>query len=38
MNAHLNLRLVLQDKYDSTPGAGLEENDVALIAGISLSF
>lgn len=38
LNARLNLRIVLQNKYDSTPGAGLEKNDLALIAGISVSF
>ncbi len=38
MTTRLNLRLVLQDKYDSTPGAGLKENDLTLIAGISLSL
>ncbi len=36
MTSRLSLRLVLQDKYDSTPGAGLEENDITLIAGISV--
>lgn len=36
MTSRMSLRLVLQDKYDSTPGAGLEENDLTLIAGISI--
>lgn len=36
MTTRLSLRLVLQDKYDSTPGAGLEENDLTLIAGVSI--
>ncbi len=38
MNARINLRLVLQNNYDSTPGDGLEKNDITLIAGISLSL
>lgn len=38
MSARVNLRLVVQDKYDSTPGAGLERNDLSLIAGVSLSL
>lgn len=38
LNARINLRMVLQDKYDSTPGVGLEKNDLSLIAGISLSL
>ncbi len=38
MNAHINLRIVLQNKYDRTPGDGLEQNDLALIAGIGASF
>jgi len=38
LNAMLSLRVVLQDKYDSTPGAGLEKNDLTLIAGVSLSL
>jgi len=38
LNAHLNLRVVLQDTYDSTPGADLERNDIALIAGIGFKF
>lgn len=38
LNAHLNLRLVLQDKYDSTPGDDLEKNDLTLIAGLSVSL
>ncbi len=38
MSSHLNLRLVLQNKHDSTPGAGLEKNDLVLIGGISLSI
>ena len=34
----MNLRVVLQDKYDSEPGAGLERNDLALIAGVSIKL
>ncbi|MBN2302393.1 MAG: DUF481 domain-containing protein [Lentisphaerae bacterium] len=36
ITASLKLRLVLQNKYDSTPGAGLEENDLTLITGLSM--
>lgn len=38
LNTHMNLRLVLQDKYDNTPGEGLKRNDLALISGISVKF
>lgn len=38
LNARLNLRVVLQDKYNSTPAGGLDKNDVALIAGISVAL
>jgi len=38
LNSRLNLRLVLQDKYDPIPGAGLEKNDIALISGISVNL
>lgn len=38
VSAKVNLRLVLQDKYDSTPGEGLDRNDLALVAGVSLSL
>ena len=38
MNSRLNLRLVLQNKYDSTPGEGREKNDLVLIGGISLTL
>ena len=34
MNTRLSLRLVLQDKYDSTPGAGLKKNDLVVIGGL----
>jgi putative salt-induced outer membrane protein YdiY len=38
VNNRISLRLVLQNKYDSDPGADLEHNDLALIAGISLKI
>ncbi len=38
MNSRMNLRVVLQEKHDSTPAPGLERNDVTLIAGFSLSL
>ncbi len=38
VNTRVNLRVVLQDKYDSTPGEGLKENDLALIAGIGVKL
>jgi putative salt-induced outer membrane protein YdiY len=38
MNSRLSLRVVLQDKYDSTPGEGLEKNDLTLIAGIGVKL
>ncbi len=31
----VSLRVVIQDRYDSTPGAGLDENDLSVIAGLS---
>lgn len=36
INAHMSLRLVLQDTYDSTPGAGLKHNDLTLIAAVGI--
>lgn len=38
VNATLSLRLALQDRYDSQPGAGLEKNDLAFIAGIAVKL
>lgn len=38
LNAHLNLRLVLQDKYNSQPPAGLVNNDLTLIGGIGVKL
>ncbi len=34
----LSLRVVLRNKYDSTPGADLKRNDLTLIAGIRLEI
>lgn len=38
MNEHLTLRVVVQDKYDSTPAVDAEYNDVSLIAGLGLTL
>lgn len=38
LNAHLNLRFVLQDKYNSQPPADLVSNDLTLIAGLSVKL
>lgn len=38
MNTRLSLRLVLQDKYDSTPGTGLKKNDLVLIGGLTFKL
>lgn len=38
LNETLSLRVVVQDKYDSTPAAGAEYNDVSLIAGLGLTL
>lgn len=38
MSEHLNLRVVLQDKYDNTPAAGKDRNDISLIAGVGISL
>jgi putative salt-induced outer membrane protein YdiY len=38
LNSHMNLRVVLQDRYDNAPGEGLEHNDLSLISGISVKF
>lgn len=35
MSAKLNLRVVIQDKYNSDPAPGKKENDLAVIAGVS---
>ena len=38
MNTRMSLRVVLQDKYDSTPGEGMKDNDLTLIAGVSVKL
>ncbi len=38
LNGSMSLRLVLQSKYDSTPGEGLERNDLVLIGGIGVTL
>ena len=38
MSDRLSLRVVLQDKYDNTPAAGKERNDLSLIAGLGLQL
>jgi ATP-dependent helicase HrpB len=38
LQGKLNLRVVLQDKYDSQPGEGLDKNDLTLIAGIGIKL
>lgn len=35
INSSASIRVSVKNKYDSTPGAGLEHNDVALIAALS---
>jgi putative salt-induced outer membrane protein YdiY len=38
MTDRLSLKVVLQDKYDSTPAEGAEYNDVSVIAGIGITL
>lgn len=38
LNSYLNLRLVLQNNYNSKPAEGLKKNDMLLVGGISFSF
>ena len=38
INTRMSLRVVLRDKYDSTPGEDLEKNDLTLISGITVSL
>ena len=38
LNSTMSLRLVLQNKHDSTPGAGLEKNDLVLIGGLGVKL
>ena len=38
LQGKLNLRVVLQDKFDSQPGEDLEKNDLVLIAGVGVKL
>jgi hypothetical protein len=38
MSERVSLRVVLQDKYDSTPAAGAKRNDLGLIAGLGFKL
>lgn len=38
ISERLSLRVVLQDKYDSTPAPGADYNDLSLIAGIGFTL
>ncbi|HPY62663.1 MAG TPA: DUF481 domain-containing protein [Kiritimatiellia bacterium] len=38
MSERWSLRVVLQDKYDSTPAADAEHNDISLIAGVAFTL
>jgi putative salt-induced outer membrane protein YdiY len=38
MSERLGLRMVVQNKYDNTPAAGAERNDLSVIAGLSLTL
>lgn len=38
MNSHVNLRVALQNKYNSEPGADTEKNDLILTTGISIAL
>jgi len=38
MTESVSLRIVLQEKYDSTPGADLKKSDLTLIGGISVKL
>lgn len=38
LNATLNVRVVLQNNFDSEPAAGLDDNDLTLIAGVSATL
>lgn len=38
MTTAVNLRIVIQDRYDNTPAAGKEENDIAVISALSMSL
>lgn len=38
INSRLKLRVVFQDKYNNTPAAGKDRNDIALISGLSVAL
>ena len=38
LGADLSFRTAVTNTYDSTPGAGLEKNDLVLSAGVALRF
>ncbi|MFO7871406.1 MAG: DUF481 domain-containing protein [Kiritimatiellia bacterium] len=38
ISARSSIRVLVRDGYDSTPGPGLQKNDVSLITGISMSI
>ncbi len=38
LNSHLNLRVLVQNKYDNEPAAGLEKSDTTVISGISMKL
>jgi putative salt-induced outer membrane protein YdiY len=38
MTTRVNLKIVLQDKYNSTPADDLKKNDMTLVAGISIKL
>lgn len=38
LTSRMNLRVVLQNRYDNSPAEGLEKNDTSLIAGLGLTF
>lgn len=38
LTARLGLRVVLKDKYNNQPESGVENNDLTLISGISVTF
>ena len=35
LNATMSLRIVVQDKYDSTPAPGQENNDISLVSALT---
>ena len=35
---NMSLRLVLSDKYDSEPADGIDENDLSLVASVSMKM